>query len=82
MITPVPEVRPRVMLIRYLPVNSGPRNAVGVKTVNCRCIHKYRNHTRDKARETVTQRLPVLEDVSPITFITAGRVALVIVHLY
>ena len=82
MITPVPEVRPRVMLVGHLPVNSGPRNTVGIKTVNCRCIHKYGNHTRDKARETVTQRLPVLEDVSPITFIIAGRAAFVIVHLY
>ena len=68
-VAPVPDVAPRVVRVGDLPVDAGAGDAVGVVAVGGRGVEELGDDVREPGRVRLQQRLPVLEDVSPVALV-------------
>src|ERR1035437_3474623 len=68
-IAPVANVRPRVMRINYLPINTIARDAIRIVAVRSGGVDKAADHAGGKTRKRNSQRLPVLKNVPPVPLV-------------
>ena len=69
MITPVPDVAPRVVLVGYLPIDTFVRDAIRIKSVGCRGVDELGDYVCGEMREAQAKRFPILEYVTPVSLI-------------
>jgi hypothetical protein len=74
-IAPVPDERPGVVRVLHLPLETSARDPVGVVPVGRGGVEELGDHARDQARERRRQRLPVLEQVTPVALVIEHRLA-------
>ena len=73
-IAPIPDVGPRVIGFRHLPIDAGVRDTVRVVAVDGGGIDERADHRFDELGIGPGQRLPVLEDVPPVPLVAQLRV--------
>ena len=69
MVTPVPNVGPRVIRSQLFPFAAVLGQAIRVVAVGGCRVHEAADHGRREIRERHGQRFPVLENVTPIALI-------------
>ena len=79
-IAPVPDVAPRVLRVRHLPVDPVARDPVGVVPVGGRRVDEQRHHAGEVLGERDAHRLPVLEHVAPVALEADHGLAVVVLH--
>ena len=80
MVTPVTDIRPRVLGFDHLVVQSLVGDAIGVVAVGRRGVEKLGNNMVDIERITVGEGFPVLEYVTPVALVSHHRLALLVLH--
>jgi len=69
MISPISDVRPRIIWLNHFPIDSISRYAIGIVSVNSRGIDEFGNHTEREFRITECQGLPILKNVAPVALV-------------
>ena len=82
MIPPVADIRPWIVRILYLPVDSDVADSIGIVAVDRRSIDELRNNIVDKTGKTECERFPVLENVAPVTLVRQESCAAVVPQAY
>src|ERR1039458_5100366 len=80
-VAPVADVGPGVVGIEHLPVETGTQEGVGVVPVSRRFIADLEDHALDAAGKRERQRLPILEDVTPVALVVEDPLAMLSLDL-
>ena len=79
-VSPITDVRPRVLRLYHLPVNAVVGDTVGVIPVRRSRIEELGDDMIDKERIGERQRFPVLEYIAPVALIGHHRISLLVLH--
>ena len=74
MVIPVTNIRPGISWIKNFPVHTFPGNSIWIKSINCHGIKKLSNNIFCVSRIRHTQRFPVLENITPVSFVIKDTV--------
>ncbi len=69
MVAPVADVRPRVIGLNGFPVKAVFSHPVGIVAIEGGSVQKLENHAGNKFGVRMRQRLPVLENIPPVSFV-------------
>ncbi len=74
-VVPVADVGPGIVWLGDFPVKAAAGYAVGVKAVRGRGVQELGYHSGNVNRIAHRERLPVLENVAPVSFVVQNRLA-------
>ena len=80
MVSPITDVRPRVLGFNHLPVNTFVRDTIGIIPVCGGGIEELGDDMIDEKRVGNGERFPVLEYIPPVTLIRHDGIALLVLH--
>ena len=69
MITPVPNITPRIVWFWDFPVDAFAGDAVRIKSIQSGRVDKLQNEVIDPAGMRQAQGFPILKDVTPVSFV-------------
>ncbi len=80
-ISPVPDVAPRVGGIGHLPVDAACGDPVGVVALDRGGIEELRDDVDEVGGRRLEERFPVLEDVAPVALVRQQRIAPIVAYV-
>ena len=80
MVSPIADIRPRVLRLNHFPVDAFIGNPIGVIAVRRSGVQEFGNDMIDKKRITERERFPVLEDIPPVALISYHRLSFFVLH--
>ena len=81
MVSPIADVRPRVLRFDHFPVEALIRNAVGIIPVRSGRIEELRNDMINIERIGVRESFPVLEDIPPVALVSHYGLPVLVLHM-
>src|SRR5437870_12470357 len=81
MVAPVADVAPRILGVANLPVDAVTSDAIRVVAVGRRGVKEHCDHLVNIAGKTLSQTLPVLENIAPVALIGVKRATLFVLDV-
>ena len=82
MVSPVADIRPRVLGFNHFVVNAFVRDAVGVISVRGSGIEELSDDMIDEQGIGIGQCFPVLEDIAPVALVGHDGLTVFVLHAY